>query len=227
MNDYQKYGLLRILAGNGEFKIGVCWMLTTNDNRTDGKLTSYLNVPQYWRLYDPPLFDILQQRVIAEKNRNVDVAQVDQIIPNAEFYSEILSDSMMNRNKYFEQAVPKFKSCNLIFYDPDNGVEIKSVAKGKRNSAKYIYWDEVCQTFGNGHSLLVYQHFPHVERKTFIEERMREYKVRLNAVEVYCFQTTRVAYFLAIQEKHKELINSKLELVLTKWNSQIQIYKQI
>ena len=40
VNDYRKYVLLRLLAKSGEFKIGVCWMLTPADDRTDGKQTS-------------------------------------------------------------------------------------------------------------------------------------------------------------------------------------------
>jgi len=53
INDYGKYGLLRILAGFGELKIAVCWMLTPDDGRRDGRLIQYLKQPEKWRKYDP------------------------------------------------------------------------------------------------------------------------------------------------------------------------------
>lgn len=37
INDYHKYGLLRILSGYGAIATGICWMLTTPDERSDGK----------------------------------------------------------------------------------------------------------------------------------------------------------------------------------------------
>jgi hypothetical protein len=52
VNDYRKYGLLRTLSGNGQYRIGVCWMLTADDGRTDGRFTGYLAVQQRWRQYD-------------------------------------------------------------------------------------------------------------------------------------------------------------------------------
>ena len=36
VNDYRKYGLIRALIGDQDIKVGVCWMLTAPDGRTDG-----------------------------------------------------------------------------------------------------------------------------------------------------------------------------------------------
>ncbi len=196
-------------------------MLTADDGQTDGKYTKYLSVPQRWRFYDPPLFDLLQQKVMIDNNRNVTVAKNFGVIPKAEFYNELLPDSLVDRINYFKQVKQKLGTCDLIFYDPDNGIEIKSRAKGKRNSAKYIYWDEVSQTFNDGQSVLVYQHFPRVEHTKFIERMMKEYKTRLNAARVYYFRTSYVAYFLSVQEKHEGYIHSRLELLFQRWNTQI------
>ncbi|MDO8501594.1 MAG: hypothetical protein Q7S20_07100 [Gemmatimonadaceae bacterium] len=42
VNDYRKYGLLRILQQASGLRLGVCWMLTPDDTRTDGKFVAYL-----------------------------------------------------------------------------------------------------------------------------------------------------------------------------------------
>jgi hypothetical protein len=43
INDYRKYGLIRTLSDSGKIRVGICWMLTPDDNRTDGQFTNYLN----------------------------------------------------------------------------------------------------------------------------------------------------------------------------------------
>jgi hypothetical protein len=61
INDYKKYGLLRKLMGRKNIHISVCWMLTQDDDRTDGSSVEYIHQPQKWRAYDPELFDSLAQ----------------------------------------------------------------------------------------------------------------------------------------------------------------------
>ena len=45
INDYRKYALLRALSAGGANRIGVCWMLTPDDGRTDGGKLSCLKQP--------------------------------------------------------------------------------------------------------------------------------------------------------------------------------------
>jgi len=59
INDYRKYGLLRLLAKESGLRLGICWMLTPDDGRTDGGKISYLADPERWRNLDPELFDRL------------------------------------------------------------------------------------------------------------------------------------------------------------------------
>ncbi len=52
VNDYVKYGLLRCFADAG-FCIGVCWMLTPDDQRSDGSKVNYLSQPEKWNIMMP------------------------------------------------------------------------------------------------------------------------------------------------------------------------------
>jgi hypothetical protein len=45
----------------------------------------------------------------------------------------------------------------LIFFNPENGLEVLSCRKGKKDSSKYVYWDEVSKSYGSGHSVLIHQ----------------------------------------------------------------------
>lgn len=221
VNDYRKYGLLRFLSSDGQFKVGVCWMLTEDDGRADGKFINYLNKPKLWRQYDPSLFDLLYKWVLLDKNRNITLMEGAYALSGAKFFSEILTDQSRLRTEYFKRLKDEFADCDLVFYDPDNGIERKSIVKGRRNSAKYIYWDEVVETFQSGHSVLIYQHFPREERSAYIQRLVQEYRTRLNTSKVYWFRTTQVVYFLSVQEKHADFIANKVSFINKQWTNQI------
>jgi hypothetical protein len=59
VNDYRKFALLRLLSRVGQFKIGVCWMLTEPDDSKHGGNRKFLEQAAKWRAYDPKLFDAL------------------------------------------------------------------------------------------------------------------------------------------------------------------------
>ena len=54
VNDYRKFALLRLLAREGRFKIGVVWMLTPDDDRAEGNRRAYAKQPDKWRSFDLP-----------------------------------------------------------------------------------------------------------------------------------------------------------------------------
>lgn len=64
INDYYKYGLLRIFSDVGKKKIGICWMLTP-------ERTEYLHDPGKWRDFDPVLFGELRRIVQARAVRRM------------------------------------------------------------------------------------------------------------------------------------------------------------
>lgn len=223
VNDYRKYGLLRILLDGEQFRIGVCWMLTINDGLTDGRFISYLNEPEKWRSYDTPLFDLLHKLVILDGTRDVKLIQNEQILPRTKFYDELLTDAIGQRQIYFEQVRRQLFDIDLIFFDPDNGIETKSTLKGSKNSSKYIYWDELSEIFASGCSILVYQHFRREERTAFIKRMVSEYQSRLGTAEVYYFRTLQVVYFLVAQPQHVEHIRASILQVAEVWGISNQI----
>jgi len=168
INDYRKYGLLRILSGKGTTRTGVCWMLTLDDGRTDGRFVQYLEDPEKWRKYDPDLFDTLKRSLKTHPGRNVREAETADIIPSAMYFTDLLSDNRDGCRWYFDEMLDIFSGVDLVFFDPDNGIEVKSVRCGRKNASKYVYWDELSRVFKAGYSILVYQHFIREKRDLFI-----------------------------------------------------------
>lgn len=132
INDYRKYGLLRILGEEGILKAAICWMLTPPDGRSDGRFIEYLDQPKDWRGFDPELFDHLLGTVLAEGVRSVHAIESSKLLSETRFYSEIVSDAELDRNRYFATFLEAAKGSDLVFFDPDNGMEIRSAPYGRK-----------------------------------------------------------------------------------------------
>jgi hypothetical protein len=105
------------------------------------------------------------------------------------FSPPFLTDDPNHRNEYFEACATRFAGCDLVFFDPDNGMEVKSVSRGLRNSCKYLFWDEVCKTFATGSSVLIYQHFPREKRDAYIHCMVGHLRRRTHAATVFSYRT--------------------------------------
>jgi hypothetical protein len=222
INDYRKYGLLRALSDNGKIRTGVCWMLTPNDNRTDGQFTRYLKSPELWSQYDPSLFQHLAA-CLQNDERNVSRIELAGIIPNTIFHSEVLPDKSQDRTRYFEEMHEKLQHTELIFFDPDNGIEIKSQPYGRKHSSKFLYWHELNQAYCSGKSVLVYQHFIRETRENFITRLASEFCKQLDAQEVISFRTPHVVFFLVSQPDHSQHFELQAGMVAEQWPKQIQV----
>jgi hypothetical protein len=138
VNDYLKYGLLRELI-RADLKLGVCWMLTPDDSSGDGRKTDYLKKPTLWRGHDSELFDHLRESVLHEGVRNV--AAIQQLIP-ADYVSSLVPEERQARVEWMRAALQGVRP-DVWFFDPDNGIEVSSVASLTRRSTKHVYWDEL------------------------------------------------------------------------------------
>lgn len=216
INDYRKYGLLRALADGGRIRIAVCWMLTDSDDRSDGHRTQYLDNKDRYRPIDPELFYALHNAVVEKRLRDVLVAKTKNIICSAVYYSEIVSGDPAGRDSWFVSFLRTARGSDLVFFDPDNGVEVRSSPKVHKRSRKHVYWAELVRTYQAGHSLLVYQHFPRRPREAFIKEMKHAIRERTDAPTVYAFQTSHVAFLLLPRPEHLEQLIPLVETAKTK-----------
>ncbi|MDU0343023.1 hypothetical protein [Bosea rubneri] len=206
VNDYRKYALLRLLGRSG-LKLGVCWMLTPNDERSDGNKLSYLDQPQQER-HDSELFALLR-RVRSEPDaRRLILIEGSETLPGAVFVNTIVPEPLFERQLWFKQASAALANADLIFFDPDNGIEVGSAAKGRRNSSKYVYRDELTATYRAGHSLLIYQHFQRKERERFIRDVADDLRRVASNAEIWAIRTSHVVFMLAIQPRHRPALSA-------------------
>jgi hypothetical protein len=201
VNDYLKYALLRRLTERDARRLLVCWMLTPDDGRGDGRLTRYLDDPSRWRALDPELFDALRALRDGGGARGVGEIERAGLLPGARFQSEMLGDDGREREAYFARTRALARGRELVFFDPDNGMEVPSTPRGRRNSSKYLYRDELARTYADGHSVLVYQHFPRAARGPFVSALKRRLMRLTGAPEARAFRTERMVFLLLPQPR--------------------------
>jgi hypothetical protein len=222
INDYRKYGLLRILQSKGGSKLLVAWMLTPNDVRNDGNNRAYLKEPKKWKPYDPNLFDGLVE-LLHDQEPKVELIEGTPLLPDANYYSKIVPDNRLEREKRFECLLGDASKADLVFVDPDNGIEVPSKPLGRKDSSKYIYWGEIEAIWQQKCSILIYQHFPRKPRDLFTQQILCELKKRTSSPFVSAFRTAHVVFLLVAQKKHAEFYRSLVARFPAHWTGQITV----
>lgn len=205
INDYIKYSILRTLTASGLSPMHLGWMLTPDDSRSDGNLTGYLAQPERYRDYDPELFDRLCLILRPGGARSISLIEQSNLLAQTTYESALLAQGLSERAAYMERLRDEAAEAELLFMDPDNGLEIKSVPKGRKNSPKFLYFDEVNRLFATGASLLVYQHFPRAQREPYTQAQCRRLSTAVSGASILTIQSSRVLFALLLQERHLHL----------------------
>jgi hypothetical protein len=213
INDFHKYALLRSLGGAMEGRVRICWMLTAPDDRSDGLRLGYLDDPPQFRAFDTTLFDVLK-RLVSNDERSIETLEASLILSGASFHSQILTDDREARESYFASLQTTLEPNELVFFDPDNGMEVPSVRKGTRKSAKYIYWEELSSVLGDGRAICVYQHFPRRPRQAFVAGLLDRFRALAEEHVAFAVTSSWVAYLVCAPPGSADsLVNAATEIV--------------
>ncbi len=168
VGDFAKYALLRRLSdrlAGRERRLGVVWCLFPNEtHNNDGRHVSYLRKPEFESLDDPLLAAL--RNIVASGHRCISAVSGSGLFPDdTVFYDAATAapslsrnDRMQHRKEWLDHCLRITEKCDLVFFDPDNGVEIGSVPKHHPNAGKFIYWDELMPFWRREQTLLVYHH---------------------------------------------------------------------
>ena len=224
VNDYRKFALMRRLAGS---KIGICWMLTPPDGRGDGEIAGYLDRPQQWAPYDPELFDLLHE--IRKEGGPLRLRHLEKsgIISGATYFNEFISDRESLRRAYFDVGMDDLAKTDLIFFDPDNGIDVPSIAKRAKGSSKYLYRDELALTYQRGHSVLLYQHFVREGRDGFIGRIGTDIASVAPGAILWAFRAPHAVFFLAVHPRHHNTLGPAADAASSNWESSFIVGQQI
>jgi hypothetical protein len=147
--------------------LGVAWWLFPDSGPVgDGRHTSYLDAPDKWRHLDPPLFDALKQ-VVKSDHRRVAALEGANVLPVTVYFSEMIPagaspvETRTQREGWFARCQARLAGCDLIFLDPDNGLETKNFSLGSYKAGKSVSLKALAALRQTGRTLVVYHHHTH------------------------------------------------------------------
>ncbi|MCF7865359.1 MAG: hypothetical protein K9M11_02530 [Candidatus Pacebacteria bacterium] len=208
--DYQKVSLLQILKDEN-LSLVVHWLKTQDDLSTDGKHIKYLDTPLLWRDYEPEIYDYLKTK-LATGSRSLRHIEESLFCEDIHFINNLIEDR--SERKKSIDLITQNSTFDLVFFDPDNGIEVAST--NKKNIHKYVLWEEIIAAYSSGKSVMIYQHFSRSNREVFIKIKLEDLKQRLGA-EVMALRGKHSVYLWAIQPQHSDKIKSALSKFSAKW----------
>ncbi len=159
-HDFIKYALLRHIGCYTGLNIGVNWYLTRpqdvdKPNNKDGEKRHHLGGKEWqtWQALDHELYDQIQY-FSAVENRHIASFPKLNILPNCiAYYNTLVSPEA--RGDWHDKAKAALTHANLVFLDPDNGFEVKSM--NKTSMAKYALYSEAAEWFRVGKAVVCIQ----------------------------------------------------------------------
>jgi hypothetical protein len=160
IGDYVKLAILRALSPG--YHLGIAWWLFPDEAHIqDGRYIDYLQRADRWRRYDPDLFDSLRQ-IVASGPRDVSALEAPNILSGAIFANEmfpfesVIRDRRQARQEWLARVKKSLADANLIFVDPDNGLEPGFFSHGSAKSGKSVRLSELREFAAPGRCLIVY-----------------------------------------------------------------------
>jgi hypothetical protein len=225
IGDWSKYGLLRALTHHAvpQMTLGVVWYLTPPDSNTDGQKIGYLkesiaNRDRY-AVCDLELYDGLRTLRTDSIRTGLGVDLVPRsgtLPPSTKYYStpiDLASVSPKHRPAYRRQwlqgALGATENCDVVIFDPDNGLEIPSQKIDSATSGKYVFLEELLLFWERGQSLIIYQHTSRKRGGVAAQTRSvrcrlsRHLGINVNRITALRFRTqSSRTYFIVPSELH-------------------------
>jgi len=162
IGDYVKLGILRALSPG--YHLGVAWWLYPDEaHNDDGRHIDYLRHPEQWRHFDAALFDALSE-IVTSGQRDVRALEAANILRGAVFASDVIptcglvTQRRQARREWFQTVCQTVQQADLVFVDPDNGLEPDGYSHDSAKAGKSITFDELRALARPGRCLIVYHH---------------------------------------------------------------------
>ena len=220
VGDYGKYGLLRTVCAQG-LSLSVNWYRVVSKQKgrhDDGKYIQYLSDPPKYRFYDPSLFDALQHIAWKEQDRRLERIEQAQLFP-AQFYSEPLKKK--DRFGWHQEALHQTFGTDVVFLDPDNGLETQKMFCSNGASEKHVKWTELRDYYVRGQSVILYQHRPQMTKKEECVESVLHFQREVlcaDGVMLLEFpKYTNRFYFIFYHREHEPMLKAVCDRMVENW----------
>ncbi len=161
IGDFGKYALLTALAGS-DFTLHVNWYF----NNQRGRAFQYLHQEKKYGACSPKLYSALQDMAKDIPSRLKEI-EARRILPEKTlFFAEpldvlaALEPQDQHRIKWHLKALEEAKEADIVFLDPDNGLESEANARNLKLVSKYsVATAEIRDYVARDKALVIYHHF--------------------------------------------------------------------
>ena len=218
VGDFGKFALLRHLMKDR--RLAVCWYLTgasNNEVRDPDRHFDYLKRADEFRHFAPEVFD---QLVEFDGGRRASIdplteLHVSRILENAIFFREEVPPRATLRKRWLELLVGGVRGTDLVFLDPDRGIQ------GKRLTAGHAALAEIAALRSPGRALIVsHQQSGRRSEVRFLGEQMRS----LGCDPVEIIRLRLVTSRLYIVADHDPGMADLIATFVRKWGDRTRSY---
>ena len=165
------------------------------------------------------------------------VEETDLLGPDTVFYGHQIpnpgerargEDRVRDRQRWTEGALQKTENCDVVFLDPDNGLEPKSVSITSAKAPKYAYLEEVGKWSKRCQSLVIYHHLgrnrPHLDQIAGWLECLRDEFKSHDIFALHFRRGTSRAFFVLATAEHASVLRKRAQaLVASPWSKHFDL----
>jgi hypothetical protein len=253
VGDFGKFGLLRHLCGetaqnkHPRLKPGVIWYRVADETHNkDGECTGYLvesdTNDRRFRACDPDLYEALRyivktgrsiaalQRVLAGQSPDFRAGVL--LLPGGLYWSDVVRHGRIRvtcpRAEWFQGAMKATAESNLVFLDPDNGIECANLRPTQGRSRKYVFRSEIRSLVERKPrpNIVIYHHLDHRRGKA-IEKTANQLEclskeLALSSAEqpfgVLFHRCTLRAFLILPNQGDRQVLLKRTEALVEKWS---------
>jgi len=179
-----------------------------------------------FRACDEKVYDALAKMVFQDNDRSITALERADLLPGAAYCREDVCYGRRRiscpRDGWFKIALEKTAGCELVFVDPDNGIECNHLLPTQAKSRKYVFRCEIRKLIERGQSVVVYHqtgfNLPTPEQVRRHLRILAETSALPNRPFGVLFRRGAIRAFLIIpaQQQYQVLLG-RTEALLRKW----------
>lgn len=222
IGDFGKLGFLKFVENEG-LKVGVNWYLTDPVTRkesknNDGKHRISKDSKSFseYMQCDKKLFEKLEK--VCKGKRSVASIESESHLKTKCYFADRIDAE--NREDWHEKALKKLEYCDVVFLDPDNGLEVDSAKSSKKKLCKYVLIKEIKSYLDRGQSVVFYNHRSRKQADKYFADLYERLKpiTKIKPVSLSFHKGTVRDYIILANIKHGEqLLRAKAKMLHSKW----------
>ncbi|MGO9611952.1 MAG: hypothetical protein ACLPX5_02845 [Dissulfurispiraceae bacterium] len=228
VGDFGKFTLLRSLFSKASYRIGVIWYRFPNEaHNNDGGHIDYVKQQSFLECSE----DICERLKKVLAHRSIKSLEEAGLLPDntvffgdpLDFHRRYKSQSRQDkenrecgRKDWLQNAKKIVSSCEVLFLDPDNGLEIPTCPKiNQMKSGKFAFYSEISELAKDKRVCVIYHHLNrHGTHGDQIRARIGELREHIKpSGQIFALRFRRYsprAYFILTDSKGETPIKDKI-----------------